>query len=814
MKTFFTAILLLFSFVYFQASGQVKGKIKGQAVDGNTQKPIEFASVALLSASDSSIVKGAITDTLGVFDLNGLAEGSYIITISSIEYQKVFKGPLVITLTQNELDLGKLSLITDLKLLTEVVVRGSRPVFEQKMGNIIVNVDSKMFKTSVNALEIMRRSPGLLVDVSGNITFRGTSPKILIDGKDLRMSSEQEKNYLRSLTPDQIESIELMPNPPAKYESAFATVINIKLKRDQNLGLKGSAFGSFSQHRFSNGDVGGNITYKTPKIAYSLNAGLSQSRSYQELTDKRVMGKEGKKDIFESFSYLQNPYKSLTFLAGTEFVINPKHSFDFKLTGDFSSSPSSSYAENKSIIGGVERPLLLSTNAMTDRGRTITALLGYRYKPKDGREFIAELASADNQKPGSQDLISDYSRSDQASGGISRQCNVQQANSSFKTLNVSYSDLVFTNWQFETGFKINSVKNLAKIDFDTLTRLNATRETVLSGSDFAKDLSRTNEFTFDENINMFFVQMSRQFKKLGFVAGVRAENTITRGQSITVKSLVNRNYWNILPTLTLQYKIDDNSNLVWASSRKLTRPTVWQLNPFPFFLDPLTRALGNPFLFPQIRNATELTYSHKNLLLVTGYNLNQNSVSQLPLYNAITRLTTWQQVNIESQRVFFDVSHSATLIPSWNYQIYVSTAYGGENINLNNKNNKTNGVSASAWLTNIFTLPKGYNLEISGWYSVPSRASLYKSQSMGAINLGLQKSFKNNRWNAQLNINDVFWTSVFRGNIQVDDTDLTFTNLQPNRSASLRLTYNFGKSKFQPQGRKSGTSEDAARFRK
>ena len=198
----------------------------------------------------------------------------------------------------------------------------------------------------------------------------------------------------------------------------------------------------------------------------------------------------------------------------------------------------------------------------------------------------------------------------------------------------------------------------------------------------------------------------------------------------------------------------------------------------------------------------------------TGYNLNQNSVTQLPLYNATTRLTTWQQVNIETHRVFFDVSHSAALMPKWNYQIYVSTAYGGEKITLNNQLNTISGVAVSAYLTNIFTLPKGYSLEVSGWYNIPSRAILYVSKSMGAVNLGLQKSFNNNRWNAQLNINDIFWTSIYRANIQVDDTNLTFTNRQPNRNASLRLTYNFGKSKFQSQGRKSGVSEDAARLRK
>ncbi len=810
MKTFLFTLLFISNFALAQ-----KGIIKGRAIDGNTQKPVGFASVALLSAADSSIVKGAITDTLGVFMINNLPEGSYIITVSSVEYQKVFKGPLLINVSQSELDLGNLALITDPKLLAEVVVRGSRPVFEQRMGNIIVNVDSKMFKTSTNALEVMRRSPGLLVDMSGSITFRGTSPKILIDGKDLRMSAEQEKNYLRALTPEQIESIELIPNPPAKYEASYQTVINIKLKRDQNLGLKGSVYGSFQQHKFSNSDLGGNISFKTPKLAYSLNLGLSDNNYYQELTSRRVMTREGGKDIFEAYNDIKYPNRNVNVMAGVEYSMNAKHSIDFKLTGDLNSSPMRTNAEIKSNVGGQELPFVSSTNQLSELGKSLTALLGYRYKNDKGRELIIELAAADNQKPGTQDLISDYFVNNQPVRGISRQRNVQVANSNFKTINVNFSEVVFKKWQFETGFKINYVQNLAKIDYDTLTRTDATRNTILTDIDFKKDLKRSNEFTFDENINMVFVQMSRQYKKLGFTAGVRAENTLTKGQSATVQSLVNRNYWNILPTMTMQYKLNDNSNLVWASSRKISRPTVWQLNPFPFFSDPVTVAMGDPFLFPQIRNATELTYTYKNLMLITGYNLVQNAVSQLPLYNATTKLTTWQQVNIQTDRVFFDISHSADIVAKkWNYQLYLSTAYGSEEYKLNGRDNRIGGMSAAAWLTNMFSLKNGYNLEVSGWYNLPSSASFYNSKGRGAVNLGLQKSFKNNHWNVQANVNDIFRTSIFRANIQVDNTDLTFTNVQVNRSASLRLTYNFGKSKFQSQGRKSGVSEDAARLRK
>jgi iron complex outermembrane recepter protein len=808
-----TLFLILLVNTFF-LSAQSKGIIKGRAIDSTSQKPVEFASVALLASADSSIVQGAITDSLGLFTINNLPEGSYIITISSVEYQKVFKGPLVISVSKNELDLGDLSLVTDDKALAEFVVRGTKPVFQQRMGTIIVNVDSKMFKTSVNALDVMKRSPGLLVDASGNIAFRGTSPKILIDGRDLRMSPEQEKNYLRALTPEQIESIELIPNPPAKYEASFATVINIKLKRDQNLGIKGSVYGSYQQHRFGNGEMGGNITYKTPKMAYMLNIGASNTNWYQELTDRRVMGAMTPKDIFESFSFLKTPAQSVNATASVEYIINKTNSIDFKLTGDYRTSPNATYSENKSIIRNIEQPLLISTNQMTDIGKSISGLLGYRYKTET-RELIVEVAAADNRKPGTQDLIAQYLVNNQSVRGISRQRNDQQANSNFKTLNVTYSDLILDKkWQFETGFKVNYVQNLASIRFDTLIRNDATPTTPVTATDFRVDAKRSNAFTFDENINMGFVQMSRQYTKLGFTAGVRVENTVTQGRSETVNSLVDRNYWNWLPTMTFQYKLGESSNLVWASNRKISRPGVWNLNPFPFFLDAYTLALGDPFLFPQVRTASELTWTYKSLMLIGGYNHYQNSTSQLPLYNDKTRLTTWQQVNVQGQRFFFDISHSAQLFPKWNYQMYFSSAYAEEQADINNRSNKSGGLTASIWLTNMFTLPKGYNFEVSGWYNVPNKSSLYRAKGMGAMNLALQKSFMDNKWNMQLGFNDIFWTSNFRGSILVDNTDLTFTNVQPGRNGSVRLTYNFGKSKFQSQGRKSGVGEDAARIKK
>ena len=802
-------LLPIFLFICITTNAQVKGK----AIDAATKKPVEFASVTLLAIADSSIVRGGLTDTTGFFEIPNVEAGKYFIAVSSLEYKKFMTDPFEITSEKKSLDLGLLSLTTDQTLLKEVVIKGSRPVFEQKLGKTIINVDSKMFKTAGNAIDILKRSPGLIVDMNGGITFRGTSPKLLFDGRDLRMSAEQEKNYLRTLTPDMIESIELMANPPAKYESAFLTVVNIVLKRDKNLGTKGSVYGYFMQHRFSNGEVGGNLTYKTKKMAYTLNATASDNTYYQLLSDTRIVGREGAKDVFESASDIIMPTKNLNYTAGAEYTINAKNTIDFKLTGDHSTGPGYTSATNKSTINGKVGPLATSTNQMTDLGLSLTGLLGYKYKNEKGKEFIVELAMADNNRPATQDLITEFTNNGIKARPILRQRNTQLATSSFKTINVNYTDVLFKKWQFETGFKINAVKNTASIAFDTLAK-DVARDAAVTNADFNNDKSRTNNFMFDENINMGFIQFSRQYTKLGIQAGLRVENTRTNGRSLTLDSVVNRNYYNWLPTLTLNYKIDDNNNLAFGATRKLRRPGVWELNPFKFFIDPFTVAIGNPFLFPTIRNNLDLTYTHKSTMVTLSHSLSQNAVNQLPIYDQKLKQMAWTQVNITRQNTFLDITHSGKFTEKWNYTLFTDITYGLEKYNANGKQITTKGWNGTIWGQNMFSLPKGFNVELTGYYLIPTTSGFYKIKSMGAVNAGLQKSFQGGVWNLQVNVNDIFWMSKARMTLNVGETNIKVLNIQPTRNASIRLTYNFGKSTFKSQGRKSGVAEDAARIKK
>jgi Outer membrane protein beta-barrel family/Carboxypeptidase regulatory-like domain len=797
MKYFYTLLMLLSINAFTQ-----KISLKGKILDEKTKTPVAFATVSLLNIADSSFVKGDLTDTLGRYELVGLTDGSYFISVSSVEFKPFFKGPIEVN--PKTADLEPILMQTDEKLLSEVKVTATKQAFEQKFGNFIINVDSKVFKTSVDAVDVLKRSPGVIIDGSGNITYRQTSPKLLFDGKDLRMSAEQEKAYLRTLTPEMIETIELMPSPPAKYESAWQTIINIKLKRDKTLGYVGSIFGNFRQGRFSNSSLGGNLSYKTKKLAYSLSLGLDDYNWWQELKDDRTFIKSGLTYKLQGNSFLKMPTQSVNYTAGLEYILNTKNSLDFKITNGINQSNGSANGKLNTQFPQMLAQNVSSTNAMTELSKSLTGIVGYKYANK-GKEFVAEFVIADSKTDGTQDLKSTFATS-AVKSRFTNQKNIQSSGADFKSISLNYSLPVKEKYQFETGIKINRVGNSAMITFDTLT--NFDKQT------FTKDNSRSNKFLFDEGINMGFMQLSRQFKKLSMVLGIRAENTLTNGRSVTIDSTVKRNFWNILPTATFQYKIDDKNSLSLASTSKLSRPGVWALNPFPFFVDQYTYALGNPFLRPTVRNNFEINYTHKSSIFTISHSLIQNDISQLMIFDEKTNASNWQQYNVKltnnTQASFYS---QYNIKKWWVSQIWTGLSFGKMNTLVQGQNAAVQGFAYSLWNQHTFTLPKGWNFETSISYAAPSKASYYQNGAMYNWSAGLQKSFLKGKMNFQVYMNDILYTNNFVGKMILPGTTNNFSNIGDSRWLRVRLSYNFGKSTFQGSNRKSN-ADDAARIKK
>ncbi|HRI25945.1 MAG TPA: TonB-dependent receptor, partial [Ferruginibacter sp.] len=247
MKNFFSLLAAMSIAVcsYAQSGGKVSGSIK----DGGNQKVIDAASVSLLHAKDSSLVKTAVADKNGLFSFENLKDGNYLVMAASVGHSKVYSKPFNLSATQPQVTLEVMQLVPLSKNLQEVSVSSKKPLIERKLDRTIVNVEASITNAGNTALEVLEKSPGVTVDKDGNISLKGKSGVVIyIDGRPSYLSGQDLANMLRNMTASQLEQIEIMTNPPAKYDAAGnAGVINIKTKKNKQFGYNGSITSGYTQ---------------------------------------------------------------------------------------------------------------------------------------------------------------------------------------------------------------------------------------------------------------------------------------------------------------------------------------------------------------------------------------------------------------------------------------------------------------------------------------------------------------------------------------------------------------------------------------
>src|SRR6266536_916219 len=243
------------------------GKVKGVVIDGNS-KTIESSTITLLRAKDSSVAKISAADKNGYFEFENVAEGKYIVSVSAVGHQKGFSETFEITPDKYFIDIKKIELIPQTKNLSGVTVTARRPLIEQKIDRTIVNVDAAVSNVGASALEVLEKSPGITVDKDGNISLKGKQGvQIYIDGRPSYLSGQDLVNLLKNMSASQLDQIEIMTNPPAKYDAAGNSgIINIKTKKNKQVGFNGNATVGYSQGKYWRTNESINMNYRNGKI--------------------------------------------------------------------------------------------------------------------------------------------------------------------------------------------------------------------------------------------------------------------------------------------------------------------------------------------------------------------------------------------------------------------------------------------------------------------------------------------------------------------------------------------------------------------
>ena len=333
------AALLTFTFSSF---AQTITRVKGEVKDEN-QKPVSGITVSLLKSKDSSLVKAAITDNSGSYVFEGIKEGVYLLGITAVGFQQSFSQSIEVK-EGVEVAMPSFSLFPQAKGLKEVVVTAKKPMFEQKPDKMVVNVEASPTNAGANALEILEKSPGVSVDRDGNISLKGKAGvQVFIDGKPAYLSGADLANYLRNMQGTQLDQIEIMTNPPAKYDAAGNSgIINIRTKKTKQMGYSVLATAGFSQGIYTSNNQNLTFNYRKNKVNLFGTLSRNERNSFQVLSIQRKFIEESSKEIkslFDQVSHMRQLNQSNNAKVGADFYLTKKTTIailprDQKLTKD------------------------------------------------------------------------------------------------------------------------------------------------------------------------------------------------------------------------------------------------------------------------------------------------------------------------------------------------------------------------------------------------------------------------------------------------------------------------------------------------
>lgn len=825
MKQFFSLLAAMSVAVcsYAQSGGKVTGSIK----DGGNQKIIDAASVTLLNAKDSSLVKAAVTDKAGNFSFENVKEGKYLVLATSVGHTKSYSNSFTISLNNLTSNVGVLQLVQAEKALKEVVVSTKKPLIERKLDRTIVNVDASITSAGSTALEVLEKAPGVSVDKDGNISLKGKSGVVIyLDGRPSYLSGQDLANMLRNMTSSQLEQIEIMTNPPAKYDAAGnAGVINIKTKKNKQFGYNGSITSGYTQGRYARFNEAVNFNYRNSKINFFSNLNYSRNHRSQELyilRNFRDANTKNIKSIFDQESSMENQSHNYSAKLGLDYTISKRSTLGVVLNGFY--NPSLWQSTTNTLIYDPLGNLTDQTKAYTqneEKWKNFSSNINFRTKlDSAGQEFTADFDFIRYKATSFQPLTSIYF------DNMGNQTRVPEVlngtlptNIKIYSGKIDYTLPLKKDAKFEAGIKASFVNNDNNARYDSLK----TGYSIL-------DSARSNHFIYDENINAAYVNYSRPLgKKWSVQFGLRVENTnsngLSKGYSFNAaqnkfeytETRFKRSYTQLFPTAYLQYTANEKNQFVINYGRRINRPDYEDMNPFVHFLDRYTYEQGNPNLSPQFAHNIELSHTYKGFLTTTiNYTNTNNIIQQVLEQNELTNETFIKKANIaKSKQIGLAVSANKSITKWWTANIYANVY---NNRFTGKVNNEDISVGVTTFITQVqqqFKFSKGWSAELSGFYRTKGLEGVIYIKPIVQVNAGISKQVLKNKGSIRLNIRDIFAGGVFKGYSKYSNVDVQFKNVNDSRAVSLSFTYRFNKGKLKAGSskRNGGASDEQNRVK-
>jgi iron complex outermembrane recepter protein len=789
--------------------------VQAQHITGNVKesqgKTLASASLALKRAKDSSVVKLGVTNPNGGYDFYGIQPGKYFVWVSHIGFAPASSAIF-------ELSASGKTAIPDIQLqrasgnLKEVVVTSSKPIIEVKADKIVMNVENSVNAVGQDALELLRKSPGVMLDKDDNISMNGKNGvQIYIDGRPTPLTGKDLSEYLKTIQSSSIESIELISNPSAKYDAAGnAGIINIKLKKNKSFGTNGSVNAGYSIGTYPKYNAGFSLNHRDQHINVFANYSYNNSKNESYINLYRT----ALDTLFNGQTTMTSKIKTHNFKAGMDYFLNKKSTIGVVVNGTFSDNNISSYSRTpiSYIPTGEIDKILVAPNSTASIRNNMNANLNYRFADTSGHEL---------------NMDADYGlyhiRSNQLQPNY-----FYDPTGSFITDSNVYNIIAPTDiniYSFKTDYEQNFKKGRLGLGFKssyvTSTNNFDNYDVVQAGK--LLDSSSSNNFVYKENINAVYANYNRKLKYFVLQAGLRVENSNSTGHStgykmtsgyISYDSSFDRHYTDLFPSAAVTYNKNPMKQWTLNYSKRIDRPAYQDLNPFQFRLDEYTFQQGNTQLLPQYTNSIGLTYLYKYKLTTT---LNYSHVRDV-----FTQLVD----TTDASKAFLTKKNLATqditsLNISYPFQFKWYTVFGNLNAYYSKYNadfgpGRTIDLDVFAfnfYAQNTFRLGKGWTGELSGWYTTPSIwQGTFQTKQLWSVDGGIQKSLFKGKGNVKASVSDIFNSFHWNASSNFAGQYLNARGGFESRQFKLFFTYRFGNAQVKAaRQHKTGADDENKR---
>ena len=805
--------LILFSlFIVFTVATKAAVNIQGRIIDAGTQQPIEFVTVSIYNPATSKNLAGALTNQDGVFNIASVANGTYELRISFVGYSPFNKE---FNVNGSDVRFGNIPLTEDSKMLKEVQVVGQGSQMRFDIDKKVFSVDQNIAAAGGSATDVLQNIPSVDVDNDGNISLRNNaSVEVWINGKPSGLTADNRAQVLQQMPAENIESIEVMTNPSAKFNpEGTAGIINLVMKKNRKAGYYGSlSAGATLQNGKPGSNAGASINYNVGKFDVFANLGYRRMVGNGWGLTERTNYNNGDSTLLNQNSKTEFKMGGVFFRAGVDYHLDSKNTIGingFGHNGMPDMYSNTDYLLTRKATNAKLRDYSRENNA-SDQHKGYNVNLYHRIDfDKKGSNLMTNLSYSEHGNLGNQR----YTQLDRLAAANNQDITqIADGNSNTIELKTDYTKKFTDNNRLELGW--SSIWN------DRLSNASGTDN--FNNKDIPEYY---NVFDYAEQIHAGYATYGTRIDNFSVQAGVRGEyfrKDITSTSSRESIKLDPQSYFKVYPSVYLSYSLPNNNEVQLNYTRRVDRPRGRMVNSFRDYSDSTNISYGNPLLMPEMTSAFELNYiknwDNHTLSSSIYYRLNNDDIERVSflrngvMESTFMNLTKEHDMGVElvaKNRLFKILNLTSSLNFYYNKldaSVYTNELYPEVRVVLPAHEN-------FSWdgrvIANLMLSPT-FSGQVTGQYRSERLTPQGKQLDSYSMDLGLRKSFFEKKFSVNFNVRDLFDSRKFRSVTSGEGFYQYSENKRMGRMFGLTLTYNFGNTKPKPVDRpKPSESEES-----